>query len=215
MEYREAIPGPRNRYDVEEHADGKGRSRHGSPLFYRLLEEMADTHDRKSHDYASNDNPYGNYHYAGLVSQLFAHSHEDAGFAGRIAEKIYRLANLEGGQKIPSNESIEDTEKDICVITLLWMADRRQRRFDNPTPVNQSFQHGVNGGVNYTEEGTQPIDHPKSSQLGDGRYLVRHLMNQIDGLDIPDLSELFHFMSKRISELSTMREQGKIHRPPY
>jgi len=148
MEYKEAQPGP---------------SRHGSPIFYALLEEMANTHDRKSHDYASNDNPYGNYHYAGQVSSLFAHSFKDAGFAGRIAEKVYRLANLEGSQKNPSNESIQDTEIDICVITLLWMADRRQRRFDKGpgNPVNQT----CDGGQDYTEIGTQPIDHPKSVGL--------------------------------------------------
>jgi hypothetical protein len=103
-------------------------TRHGSPTFYKLLEEMAALHDRKSHDYASNDNPSGNYHFAGKLALLFAHSPEDAGFIGRIGEKIYRLANLEKDGKKPANESIEDTERDICVIVTLWMADRRQRR---------------------------------------------------------------------------------------
>lgn len=122
-------------YSVEEHGD-KGRMRNGSPLFYELLEEMAETHDRKSHDYATNDNPFGNYHFAGKMSLLFAHSEQDAGFIGRIGEKIYRLANLESGEKSPQNESIADTEKDICVITLLWMADRRKRR------MNQQWTSG-------------------------------------------------------------------------
>jgi len=89
---------------------------------------MADTHDKKSHDYASNENPFGNYHFAGQVAVLFAHSHQDAGFVGRLAEKIYRLANLEGSKKSAQNESIEDTERDIAVIACLWMADRRDRR---------------------------------------------------------------------------------------
>ena len=126
-------------YQKEEFEDGKGRTRNGSPIFYKLLEEMANTHDRKSHDYASNENPFGNYHFAGQVSSLFAHSVKDAGFAGRIAEKVYRLANLEGSQKTVSNESIEDTEKDICVITLLWMADRRNRR----ESLNQASTDGA------------------------------------------------------------------------
>lgn len=104
------------------------RGRHGSPTFYKLLDEMAETHSRKSHDYASNDNPYGNYHFAGQVAILFNHSSQDAGFAGRIAEKIYRLAILEGGNKTPLNESVEDTERDIATIVALWMADRRDRR---------------------------------------------------------------------------------------
>lgn len=115
--------------------------KHGSPTFYKLLDEMADTHSSKSHDYASNENPYGNYHFAGEVAMLFKHSSHDAGFVGRIAEKIYRLANLEGSGKTPSNESIADTERDIAVITALWMADRRDRRAISlaqyPSSVNQ------------------------------------------------------------------------------
>lgn len=102
--------------------------KHGNPRFYQLLEEMAETHDKKSHDYASNENPFGNYHFAGQIAAMFSHSPDDAGFAGRIAEKVYRLANLEGEGKQPKNESIEDTERDIAVITCLWIADRRDRR---------------------------------------------------------------------------------------
>jgi hypothetical protein len=112
--------------------------RHGSPAFYNLLEEMAHLHDIKSHDYADDSNPYGNYHFAGLVANLFAHSSHDAGFAGRLAEKIYRLAVLEGGRKEPKNESIIDSERDIGVITLLWMADRQDRRLKaNQAAVSQ------------------------------------------------------------------------------
>lgn len=107
--------------------------RNGNPRFYELLEEMAKTHDIKSHDYASDENPSGNYHFAGSLAKLF-NDHHDAGFVGRIGEKIYRLANLENSGKNPSNESIEDTERDIAVITCLWMTDRRDRR-NKPNPL--------------------------------------------------------------------------------
>jgi len=103
------------------------RERNGMPEFYTLLNQMADIHDKKSHDYASNDNPAGNYHFAGMLSQLFK-NHKDAGFIGRIGEKLYRLANLENSDKVAMNENIEDTEVDLCVIMVLWMADRRNRR---------------------------------------------------------------------------------------
>ncbi len=102
--------------------------RNGMPEFYALLEQMANTHHKKSHDYASNDNPSGNYHFAGKIALLFKHSPEDAGFAGRIAEKMYRLSNLEGSGKNAVNETVEDTEVDIVTITALWMADRKRRR---------------------------------------------------------------------------------------
>ena len=103
--------------------------RNGSPHFYKLVEEMSDTHDRKSYDYASNDNPFGNYHFAGELSKLF-NNPKDAGFVGRIGEKLYRLANLENAGKSARNETIQDTEVDICTIVVLWMADRRSRRED-------------------------------------------------------------------------------------
>lgn len=126
---------------TQEFSDGKGRPRNGNPLYYKLLEKMADTHDKKSHDYASNDNPMGNYHFAGMLGQLFEDS-KDAGFVARIGEKLYRLANLQNSGKTALNETIEDTEIDIAVITLLWMADRQSRR-----GVNQlRFEGGSAGG---------------------------------------------------------------------
>lgn len=108
-------------------------NRHGNPRFYKLLEEMADLHDKKSHDYASDENPSGNYHFAGSLAKLFDNP-DDAGFIGRIGEKLYRLANLENSGKKPSNETVEDTERDIAVITCLWMADRQDRR-TKPNPL--------------------------------------------------------------------------------
>lgn len=106
----------------------KGRIRHGSPTFYKLLQEMAETHDKKSHDYASDNNPSGNYHFAGQMAIMFSHSPQDAGFVGRLAEKIYRIANIESSGKIGLTEAIEDTERDIVTITALWISDRRDRR---------------------------------------------------------------------------------------
>lgn len=119
-------------YRTEEFEGGLGRTRHGSPIFYALLKEMAETHDKKSHDYASDGDPFANYKFAGMLSKVFTNP-DDAGFLGRIGEKIFRLANLEnpsqtGESKIPLNESIEDTEKDIPTIVTLWIAMRRLRR---------------------------------------------------------------------------------------
>lgn len=150
------------KYGVEEHGN-MGRQRHGSPTFYKLLEEMAVTHDKKSHDYASDSNPSGNYHFAGKLSLLFSHSEQDAGFVGRIGEKLYRLANLESSQKIAQNESIEDTERDLCVIMALWMADRRDRRIrmqQATDKMRQKLREGSWEGLNPTMRETEQ-DRPK------------------------------------------------------
>lgn len=116
-----------NRYAEESHGD-VGRTRHGSQTFYNLLQEMAETHDKKSHDYASDSNPSGNYHFAGEMANMFSYSPQDAGFVGRLAEKLYRIKNLESSGRFGITESIEDTERDIATITALWIADRRDRR---------------------------------------------------------------------------------------
>lgn len=105
--------------------------KNGSPEFYSLLEEMAELHDRKSHDYASNASPFENYRFAGMMSKIFDDP-RDAGYIGRLGEKLIRLANLENNNKTPRNESIDDTERDICVIVALWVADRRTRRDADP-----------------------------------------------------------------------------------
>jgi len=128
--------------------------RHGSPEFYKMLEEMADLHDKKSHDYASNDNPYGNYEFAGELACLFSHSPKDAGFVGRIGEKLYRLSNLEKDGKTPKNESVEDTERDLCVIMALWVANRRERRKQNGMKLltNEMKYQCANCGCNFGYE---------------------------------------------------------------
>jgi len=106
----------------------QGRVRHGSQTFYALLQEMAEIHDKKSHDYASNSDPSGNYHFAGQMAILFSHSPQDAGFIGRFSEKLHRIKNLESSGKVGVTEAIEDTERDIATIIALWIADRRDRR---------------------------------------------------------------------------------------
>lgn len=150
----EVGPLPRLSNDYREVNYGdKGYTRHGLPAFYSLLQECAETHDKKSHDYASESNPTGNYHFAGRLALLFSHSEQDAGFIGRIGEKVYRLANLESSQKVPSNESIEDTERDIAVITLLWMADRRMRRYQKKVEAVRGISRQSEASLEKTMEG--------------------------------------------------------------
>lgn len=126
-------------YKTVEFPDGKGFTRHGSERFYKLLAEMAELHDKKSHDYAKDNDPFGNYHFAGLIANMFSYSFHDAGFAGRLAEKIFRISVLEGGGKTPKNESIADTELDIAVIAVLWMADRQERRMKEANPLSMEL----------------------------------------------------------------------------
>jgi len=97
----------------------------GSQTFYDLLTKAAGIHDKKSHDYANNDQPFANYQFAGRLSKLFQDD-TDAGLIGRFGEKLFRLSNLQG--KDAKNEAIEDTEIDLLVIIGLFVANRQDRR---------------------------------------------------------------------------------------
>lgn len=162
-------------YGEEEHGN-MGRVRNGSPTFYALLERMAKVHDTKSHDYANNQNPYGNYKFAGMLSQLFKNP-DDAGFVGRIGEKLFRLSNLENDGKIPQNEKIEDTEEDICVIVALWMAARRdarmelQKKLERQTRIDRGISlPGINTNKQIYPEGKEPQVLKSDYRVPEARY---------------------------------------------
>lgn len=156
--------------------------RPGSPLFYELLNTMADLHEKKSHDYASNDNPFGNYEFAGTLGSLFKHSPLDLGFVTRIGEKLYRLSNLEGSDKAPKNESIEDTELDICVIIVLWMAARRNRR-------------GIEGG----EKACPEEPGPTKDQVLSAIIALEPLMNK------EQLAQIVSYLNNCLRDLNATR----------
>jgi len=171
--------------------------RHGSQEFYRLLEECANLHENKSHDYASEDNPFGNYHFAGMLSNLFSHSPHDAGFVGRIGEKIYRLANLEGGTKTPKNESIDDTEKDIVVITALWIASRRDARGRTATRA------GSETPTNSMDQGTERLSPRPNESIRDKnlRDFARAKAEEVAGTFIPNRVDAIEPFSRRLIEI--------------
>lgn len=180
-----------NKYQDKDMGGGLGKTRQGSSQFYQLLEEMADTHDKKSHDYAKNNDPFGNYRFAGLIANLFSHSPNDAGFVGRLAEKIFRLSVLESDGKTPRNESIDDTERDIAVIATLWMASRKEERASKETiPGGYYDEYKKEAPASEQEPLKQYIPHnPKtmdqvvklSSNLSRAEtiQLIQHLMNRI------------------------------------
>ena len=189
-----------NKYQTEEFPDGKGHQRHGSATFYSLLEEMAATHDRKSHDYATSDKPFINYEFAGTIANLFSHSAIDAGFAGRLAEKIMRLSVLEAQRLQPKNESIADTERDIAVIATLWMAARKDK---------QNSEQIAMPGALYTVPASQPVeryrDAPEYDETLKSNQHVPHNQRTMDEVVKKSLNltrvetiQLIHYLTDRI-----------------
>lgn len=101
---------------------------HGHPMFYELLQKMAETHSAKNHDY-SGDDPLANFREceAFNVSAF-------KGILVRLTDKYSRIKNLaarEGFEGDVKDEKIEDTLLDNAVYSLLAIivlreAERRE-----------------------------------------------------------------------------------------
>jgi hypothetical protein len=95
------------------------RPREGNPKFNALVETLRDLHDRKVQDYASSGNPYSNFERAAAVVQGF-HLPIDQVFAALIGVKLARLQELTQPGRVPNNESVQDTRRDLANYALIW-----------------------------------------------------------------------------------------------
>ena len=95
---------------------GSTRTIMPNPKFHSLLKKMADMHDKKSADYATDTNYYSNFENAATSAGIPV----DAVFRTMIGIKLARLAELQGKGKTPKNESIMDSLIDLAVYSTLY-----------------------------------------------------------------------------------------------
>lgn len=100
-----------------------------NPRFDAALQRMRATHEAKSHDYATPENPYANFDFASEVAARFA-SPMDQVFATMVGIKLARLGELTRG-KTPKHESLDDSFLDLANYVVLWWT-QRQRLADAP-----------------------------------------------------------------------------------
>ena len=108
-----------------------------NPAFHALLAEIGALHEKKNHDYASDSDPYSNFTEAAETARGF--SGIDAVYATMIGIKLARLRQLTGG-KVPNNESIADTRRDLATYALIWAAhsEREERGAENGTGAQET-----------------------------------------------------------------------------
>lgn len=87
--------------------------RHGDPRFYVLLDEIADLHSRKNHDYAKAAEPLSNFTRARALGV-----EPWRGVLVRMSDKWSRIEQLSTG-KTPKNESLRDSLIDLAVYALI------------------------------------------------------------------------------------------------
>jgi len=97
--------------------------RHGHPRFYELLDEMADLHSRKNHDYAGTDDPLKNLRACermGIPAWK--------GILIRLQDKVSRYEQFAKVGKLEvKNESIADTLMDNAAYSLLAIIDIEEK----------------------------------------------------------------------------------------
>jgi hypothetical protein len=74
-----------------------------------------------------------------LVQSWFTDPYDKA-FVGMVAVKLARLGVLLSSNKIPNNESVEDSFLDLSVYCCLWAANRK-RRGGIESKVENKFLH--------------------------------------------------------------------------
>jgi hypothetical protein len=104
--------------------------RHGDPRFYALLEEIAELHSRKNHDYSKANEPLSNFRKC----EAFGVS-AFRGVLVRMSDKWSRIEQLTSGKEA-KNESLRDSLIDNAVYSLLAVLLRedelpKPRSFDD------------------------------------------------------------------------------------
>ncbi len=93
----------------------KEPARFGHPDFYKLLDQMADLHSRKNHDYAGTKDPLKNLRASERIGLP-----PFQGVMVRLQDKWSRLEEfVNSGQLMVKNESVIDTLMDNAVYSLL------------------------------------------------------------------------------------------------
>jgi len=99
----------------------------GHPAFYKLLDQMAELHSRKNHDYAGTKDPLKN-----LRASMRLDIDPVTAVLVRLQDKWSRLEEfVKSGQLLVKDESVEDTLMDNAIYSLLAIILRREQQNKN------------------------------------------------------------------------------------
>lgn len=99
---------------------------HGHPRFYQILDEMAQLHSDKNHDYSGED-PLSNFK---MCEKMGISAWE--GILIRISDKWSRLLNFVKTKKfLVKTESVRDTLLDLAVYAILCIILLEEDKSDN------------------------------------------------------------------------------------
>ena len=104
--------------------EDSGKQKFGHPDFYKLLDQMADLHSRKNHDYAGTKDPLKNLRAPSRIGIS-----PFTGVMVRLQDKWSRLEEfVNSGTFLVKDESVEDTLMDNAVYSLLAIILMREEK---------------------------------------------------------------------------------------
>lgn len=96
---------------------------HGHPKFYEILKELADLHDKKNAQYATQSNPLANFKRCALLeSKLFKDSIKNKPLAVALsfmAKQVDAVYEMVGESKENTPDSIKEKLMDISVYSII------------------------------------------------------------------------------------------------
>jgi predicted peroxiredoxin len=99
-----------------------------NPKFQKVLEKLTVLHNKKSNDYAQNNDYYSNFKFAAFVAGVTV----DQVFRVMLGIKLARLKELKSG-KTPNFESIQDTILDLANYGCIYASyDGPQKMITSP-----------------------------------------------------------------------------------
>lgn len=104
---------------IEHHI---GKLQDTNPAMYKAMQEIAEIHNKKSNDYAQEDNPFDNFERTARMLRITV---EDV-FLLFIATKLNRIVNLNAEGVPPENESVMDSRLDLATYAMLYYAYMRE-----------------------------------------------------------------------------------------
>ncbi len=146
---------------------GKTNTQYGHPDFYKLLDQMAELHSRKNHDYAGTSDPLKN-----LRACTRLELDPFIGVMVRLQDKWSRIEEfVKSKTLLVKNESVEDTLMDNAVYSLLAIILLREQNKNVELLGTPDTIDKVNDDYNALE-----IDGPIKFKTGD-EIMVRPRVN--------------------------------------
>lgn len=111
----------------------KVKRKYGHPAFYKIVEEIAELHERKNRQYAMPDDPLGNFRRTGQIIRKMLKPGLDPTLASALAfmsKQVDGVYEMFGEGKTDTPDQLEDKLQDIIVygiISLILVREAREK----------------------------------------------------------------------------------------